>query len=131
MSEFFLELFTEEIPTNLQVNARENLILNIKKFLDKENISYKGKSESFSTPNRLVIYFENIEPTVVKESKEIRGPNINAPKEALDGFIKSNEINQKNIYKKETEKGTFYFFKTSSNKIKTIDLFQDNLASIL
>ena len=41
MSELFLELFTEEIPTNLQVNARENLVLNIKKFLDKENISYK------------------------------------------------------------------------------------------
>ena len=131
MSEFFLELFTEEIPTNLQVNARENLVLNIKKFLDKENISYKGKSESYSTPNRLIIYFENIKPTVVKESREIRGPNINAPKEALDGFVKSNKINKKNIYKKETEKGTFYFFKTSSNKIKTIDLFKENLASIL
>ena len=131
MSELFLELFTEEIPTNLQVNARENLVLNIKKFLDKENISYKGKSESYSTPNRLIIYFENIKPTLVKESKEIRGPNINAPKEALDGFVKSNEINKKNIYKKETEKGTFYFFKTSSNKIQTIDLFKENLASIL
>ena len=131
MSELFLELFTEEIPTNLQVNARESLVINIKKFLDKENISYKGKSESYSTPNRLIIYFENIKPTVVKESKEIRGPNINAPKEALDGFVKSNEINKKNIYKKETEKGTFYFFKTSSNKIKTIDLFKENLASIL
>ncbi len=131
MSELFLELFTEEIPTNLQVNARESLVINIKKFLDKENISYKGKSESYSTPNRLIIYFENIKPTVVKESKEIRGPNINAPKEALEGFLKSNEINKKNIYKKETEKGTFYFFKTSSNKIKTIDLFKENLASIL
>jgi len=131
MSELFLELFTEEIPTNLQVNARENLVINIKKFLDKENISYKGKSESYSTPNRLIIYFENIKPTLVKESKEIRGPNINAPKEALDGFVKSNEINKKNIYKKETEKGTFYFFKTSSNKIQTIDLFKENLASIL
>ena len=131
MSELFLELFTEEIPTNLQINARENLVINIKKFLDKENISYKGKSESYSTPNRLIIYFENIKPTIVKESKEIRGPNINAPKEALDGFVKSNEINKKNIYKKETEKGTFYFFKTSPSKIKTIDLFKENLASIL
>jgi len=131
MSELFLELFTEEIPTNLQINARENLVINIKKFLDKENISYKGKSESYSTPNRLIIYFENIKPTIVKESKEIRGPNINAPKEALDGFVKSYEINRKNIYKKKTEKGTFYFFKTSPSKIKTIDLFKENLASIL
>ena len=95
MSELFLELFTEEIPTNLQINARENLVINIKKFLDKENISYKGKSESYSTPNRLIIYFENIKPNVVKESKEIRGPNINASQEALDGFVKSNEINKK------------------------------------
>ncbi len=131
MAELFLELFTEEIPTSLQINARENLILNIKKFLETENISYKGKSESYSTPNRLVVYFENINPIVIKQAKEIRGPNVNAPKEALDGFMKSNKINQKNIYKKETEKGIFYFFKTSFNKIKTIDLLQKNLASIL
>ena len=110
MSELFLELFTEEIPTNLQVNARESLVLNIKKFLDKENISYKGKSESYSTPNRLIIYFENIQTTVVKESKEIRGPNINASQEALDGFVKSNEINKKNIYKKKNRKRYFLFF---------------------
>jgi Glycyl-tRNA synthetase, beta subunit len=99
--------------------------------LETENISYKGKSESYSTPNRLVVYFENINPIVIKQAKEIRGPNVNAPKEALDGFMKSNKINQKSIYKKETEKGIFYFFKTSFNKIKTIDLLQKNLASIL
>ena len=39
MAEFFLELFTEEIPPNLQINARENLIINIKNFLDRENIT--------------------------------------------------------------------------------------------
>ena len=61
MAEFFLELFTEEIPANLQINARENLIINIKNFLDRENITYKGKSKSYSTPNRLVIYYENID----------------------------------------------------------------------
>ena len=131
MAELFLELFTEEIPTNLQINARESLILKIKNFFEKENISYKGKSESYSTPNRLVIYFENVELSLTKKAKEIRGPSVNAPKEAINGFLKSNKINQKDIYKKETEKGNFYFFKTSANKIKTIDLLEKNLASIL
>ena len=131
MAELFLELFTEEIPTNLQINARESLILKIKNFFEKENIYYKGKSESYSTPNRLVIYFENVESSLTKKAKEIRGPNVNAPKEAINGFLKSNKINQKDIYKKETEKGNFYFFKTSANKIKTIDLLEKNLASIL
>ena len=32
MSEFFLELFSEEIPANLQKNARRNLLQNFKDF---------------------------------------------------------------------------------------------------
>ena len=43
MSEFFLELFTEEIPANLQSTARENLKTNLIAFLDKENIKYKNE----------------------------------------------------------------------------------------
>ena len=60
MSEFFLELFTEEIPGNLQSAARDNLISSFTEFLDKENIEYKNNVRVFSTPNRLVIYFKNI-----------------------------------------------------------------------
>ena len=131
MAELFLELFTEEIPANLQINARENLILNFKNFLDRENISYKYKSASYSTPNRLVIYFENIQPFVNREAEEIRGPNINASQIALDGFVKSNKINMNDVYKKETEKGAFYFFKRPKVKINTIDLIEKNVVSIL
>ena len=131
MAEFFLELFTEEIPANLQIHARENLILNIKSFLDKEKIPYKGKSKSYSTPNRLVIYFENIDSSIIKEAQEVRGPSVDAPKKALDGFTRSNKINLKDIYKKETEKGVFYFFKTSSSKLRTLDLLEENIPSIL
>ncbi len=131
MAELFVELFSEEIPSNLQTNARENLILNFKNFLDKENISFKGKSASYSTPNRLVIYFENIHPFVNREAEEIRGPNINAPQNALDGFAKSNKINVKDLYKKKTEKGDFYFFKTPKVKLNTLDLIQKNIVPIL
>ncbi len=131
MAEFFLELFTEEIPPNLQINARENLIINIKNFLDRENITYKGKSKSYSTPNRLVIYYENIDINIIKEAQEIRGPSVDAPQKALDGFTRSNKINFSDIYKKKTEKGVFYFFRTSSLKLKTLDLLEENMPSIL
>ena len=40
MSEFFLELFSEEIPANLQKNARENILQKFKDFFDKKNISF-------------------------------------------------------------------------------------------
>ena len=36
MSEFFLELFSEEIPPNLQISARENLISNFTSFFEQK-----------------------------------------------------------------------------------------------
>jgi len=57
MSEFFLELFSEEVPANLQKNTRETLLQNFTDFFEKENISFSGKGISFSTPNRLLIFF--------------------------------------------------------------------------
>jgi len=60
MSEFFLELFSEEIPVNLQKNVREALLQNFEDFFEKENIVFSGKSLSFSTPNRLLILFNNL-----------------------------------------------------------------------
>jgi len=41
MSEFFLELFSEEIPATLQKTARENLQKNFVDFLKKEEIKFK------------------------------------------------------------------------------------------
>ena len=45
MSEFFLELFSEEIPSKLQTNARKNLYENLKKFFEEHEILIKGKSK--------------------------------------------------------------------------------------
>ena len=56
MSEFFLELFSEEIPPKLQINARDDLIQILKKFFDDNEIIIKGKINTYSTPNRLIVY---------------------------------------------------------------------------
>ena len=75
MSEFFLELFSEEIPSKLQVNARKSLLENLKKFFEENEVSIKGKFNVFSTPNRLVINFEKIVKKIIKKSEEIKGPS--------------------------------------------------------
>ena len=43
MSEFFLELFSEEIPANLQVNARKALNEIFVKFLKQIKLKFKEK----------------------------------------------------------------------------------------
>ena len=131
MSEFFIELFSEEIPANLQSKTRQDLLKNIKEFLEKEEIKYSGESITFSTPNRLIVYFQNISKKIIKKEIEIRGPSINAPEIALNGFLKSYNITVDKTFKKKTDKGEFYFFKKLSEKIETKSVLQKNLPKIL
>ncbi len=130
MSEFFLELFSEEIPAGLQKDLREKILDDFKKLFDEKFIKSK-KSFSLSSPNRLVIVFEGLDRLIQIKSEEIRGPKIEAPEQALEGFIRSNKIEKKILYKKKTDKGEFYFFKTKSKSLKTHDLLVDFIPKIL
>ena len=131
MSEFFIELFSEEIPANLQNKTRQDFFQNLKEFLEKEDIKYSGEATAFSIPNRLIVYFQNISKKIIKKENEIRGPNINAPEDALNGFLKSYQISIDKTYKKKTDKGEFYFFKKPSESIETKFVLQKNLPKIL
>ena len=130
MSEFFIELFSEEIPAGLQRNSRNTLLENFQNLFEEKKISFK-KSSSFSTPNRLIILFEGLSKEITQKAEEIKGPNVNAPEKAIEGFLRSNQIDKKDLLKKKIEKGEFYFFKKPSNKINTIDLLQKYTPLIL
>jgi glycyl-tRNA synthetase beta chain len=130
MSEFFLELFSEEIPANLQQNSRKVLLESFQKLFDEKKILFK-KSSSYSTPNRLIILFEGLSKEIIQKAEEIKGPSVNAPENALNGFLRSNQIIKKDLFKKRLEKGEFYFFKKSSKKINTINLLEEHTPLIL
>ncbi len=130
MAEFFLELFSEEIPAGLQKNLREKLLENFKKFFLEKSIKSK-KSFSLSTPNRLILVFEGLDRQIKILSEETKGPKTNSSDLALDGFMRSNKIEKKELYKKETEKGEFYFFKTKPQELRTHDLLIEFVPKIL
>jgi glycyl-tRNA synthetase beta chain len=130
MSEFFLELFSEEIPSTLQKKLREDLLDNFNKLFDERFISYK-KSSSYSTPNRLIIVFEGLQKQIVLKSEDTKGPNVNAPEIALEGFIRSNNISKKDLFKKKIDKGEFYFFKTKSKKLNMHGVLEEFVPLIL
>jgi glycyl-tRNA synthetase beta chain len=130
MSEFFLELFSEEIPAGLQQNARNTLLESFQKLFQEKQVSFK-KSSSFSTPNRLIILFEGLSKEIIQKAEEIKGPNVNAPEKAIEGFLRSNQIDKTDLHKKITEKGEFYFFKKPSKKINTINLLEEHTPLIL
>ena len=130
MSEFFLELFSEEIPSGLQKSLREKILDDFKNLFDKNLIKSK-KSFSLSSPNRVVIVFEDLDNLISTKSEEIRGPKTEAPEQAIEGFVRSNKIERKNLYKKKTEKGEFYFHQTEAKSLKTYDFLIEFIPKIL
>ena len=130
MSEFFLELFSEEIPSGLQKSLREKILYDFKNLFDKRLIKSK-KSFSLSSPNRVVIVFEDLDKLISTKSEEIRGPKTEAPEQAIEGFVRSNKIERKNLYKKKTEKGEFYFYQTEAKSLKTYDFLIEFIPKIL
>jgi len=130
MSEFFLELFTEEVPSNLQVKARKFLLTNFENLFHDKKVPFK-KSFSYSVPNRLVICFEGLKKKIVEKKYEKKGPSTLAPKEALAGFLKSNNIHEKDIFKKKVDKGEFYFFIKPEKKIETFNILKEFIPKIL
>ena len=130
MSEFFLELFTEEVPANLQSKARKFLLTNFENLFHDKKVPFK-KSFSYSVPNRLVICFEGLNKKIVEKKYEKKGPSTLAPKEALAGFLKSNNIHEKDIFKKKVDKGEFYFFIKPEKKIETFNILKEFIPKIL
>ncbi len=130
MSEFFLELFSEEIPADLQKNLRSKLLEEFKKFFFDKSIKFK-KSFSLSTPNRLIIVFDGLEKQIKIRSEEIRGPKINSPEQAIEGFAKSNKIEKKDLFVNKIDKGEFYFYKTKPETLKSHNLLTEFIPKIL
>ena len=130
MSDFFLELYSEEIPHGLQINARKQIHELILKVLNENNIKIKG-FDIFSTPKRLVVFIENITLNQKIESQEVKGPKVGCNDQALEGFLKSKNALKEDLIQKSTDKGEFYFVKLPAKTLLTSDILRKKLPSIL
>ena len=120
MAELFIELLSEEIPANLQIDIRQKIKQMLEEKLKKKEIGF-NLSQSFSTPQRLVFFINGIPEKIEQKGKIIKGPKVDAPEQALDGFIKSNKLNKTDIYKEKINKGEFYFAKTKTEIINVLE----------
>jgi glycyl-tRNA synthetase beta chain len=121
MAELLLELYSEEIPPQLQIGARNQLKKFFEKFFEEESIKYKAIL-IYSSPTRLTLTAEGLAEKIKIESKEIKGPKVGSPDQILQGFIKAKNISQIDLIEKETEKGKFYFIKTVPKNILVEEL---------
>ena len=82
MAELFIELFSEEIPSRLQINARQKIKQMLEERLKKREIKFNS-SQSFSTPKRLVFVIDGIPEKIEQKKKIVKGPKVDSPQAAL------------------------------------------------
>ena len=113
MSEFLLELYSEEIPPGLQINSRKELKESLEKILKEDGLSFKS-IDSYSSPTRLTILINDIPEKIKVKAKEIKGPKVGVLEDILNNFLRAHNVNKKEVFEKEIDKGKFYFIKTKN-----------------
>lgn len=130
MAQLLLELFSEEIPAKMQLVASQQLQKSAKAALQEKGIECE-EIKSFVTPNRLVLLINGLPESIKASTEEKRGPRVDAPQKAIDGFLKSTGLKQDQLEQRKTDKGEFYFA-VSKHKAQPIGkVLTDSLSHIL
>ena len=121
MKELLLELYSEEIPPQLQISARSQIKQFIENSFKEQNIKYKDLSV-YSSPTRLTLFIKDVPEKIKIEAKEIKGPKADSSNQVIQGFLRAKNVSEKELIEKNTDKGKFYFIKKQSKSILVEDL---------
>ena len=108
MPELLLEVLSEEIPARMQARAAQDLKRLVCDGLKKAGLAF-DKAEAFVTPRRLALVVDGLPDKQPDVTEERKGPRVDAPEKAVQGFLKSVGLTMDQAEKRETEKGNFYF----------------------
>ncbi|MGI4850603.1 MAG: glycine--tRNA ligase subunit beta [Janthinobacterium lividum] len=110
MSQLLLEFFSEEIPARMQKGAQETLATLFRQKIIQQGIDSESlEIKTYVTPRRLVLCVENLPTQQQDQEEERRGPRVDAPDAALQGFLTSTSLALADCDIRETPKGKFYF----------------------
>lgn len=124
MKEFFLELFSEEIPAKMQHSACVELEEQFKNKLG-DSVGYSNL-KTFVTPRRLVLVCD-VDEYTKPVSTEYRGPNASASDEVLARFAESKHATTAECYKKVSNGKEYWFITVVTQQ----ELFESKIEALV
>ncbi len=102
MSDFLLELRSEEIPARMQAGARAELEKLFRREMDAAGVTV-GVTTVWSTPRRLALIARGLPEATDAVSEEAKGPPVGAPDPAIDGFCRKNGVSRGELEVREVK----------------------------
>jgi len=128
MADLLLELFSEEIPARMQAKAASDLLdgltqaMLVEKFIPEES-----RIHTFVTPRRVAIWATNLPVMQNDVSTDFKGPKLDAPPAALEGFLKKTGLKIEQLEKRDG-----VYFATIHQKGKpTVEVLKAAIEKIL
>jgi len=100
MTDFLLELRSEEIPARMQASARADLEKLFRKELSAAGVA-PGAITVWSTPRRLALIARDLPEATEPVREETKGPRAGAPPQALEGFLRKTGLTQDQLVERD------------------------------
>jgi glycyl-tRNA synthetase beta chain len=131
MPDLLLELYSEEIPARMQRDAQENLRKLVTDRLVDAGLTYEG-AKAFSTPRRLALAVHGLLAKSKDVREEKKGPRIDAPERAIEGFVKSAGLKSISEAKvQQDKKGDFYIAVIEKKGRKAEDVIKEVVPEVV
>ncbi len=130
MAELLLELLSEEIPARMQARAAEDLKRLASESLAKAGLAFKHIA-AYATPRRLALMVDGLPAKQPDTAEERRGPRVDAPQQAIDGFLRANGIALDRCEQRDTGKGVFWFVNIQKKGTKTAEVLPAIIEGVL
>ena len=126
MTDFLLELRSEEIPARMQGKAKEDLARLFNDALAKAGLA-AGSIETFATPRRLALIAKRLPLATEAVSEETKGPKVGAPPQAMEGFLRKTGLTQDQL----VERDGVYFAVVEKAGRNTADVLAEAIPAII
>ncbi|MGH6871030.1 MAG: glycine--tRNA ligase subunit beta [Rhizomicrobium sp.] len=107
MPDLLLELRSEEIPARMQGAAAKDLERLVVGALSDRGLLFEGV-KAFAGPRRLTLAITGLPAKQPDVSEEIKGPKVDAPQAAIDGFLRKSGLAKEQLKIEKTPKGDVY-----------------------
>ncbi len=110
MPDLLLEVLSEEIPARMQAGGAAELQKQVLARLEEARLEFDaGAVKSFATPRRLALIVPGLPDVQPDIRVERKGPRVDAPEKAIQGFLKSTGLTLADCEQRETPKGPVWF----------------------
>jgi glycyl-tRNA synthetase beta chain len=107
MPDLLLELFSEEIPARMQAAAARDLERLMVGALSDRGLLFEA-AKAFAGPRRLTLAITGLPVKQSDVREELKGPKIDAPPAAIEGFLKKTGLSKDQLTVQSTPKGDVY-----------------------